>query len=165
MKRTRILLADDHAMICAGLAKLLEPYYEVVGSVEDGHALLKTSNALQPDVVVLDIGMPLLNGLDAARELKKRMPQIKLVFFTMEADSYIAAEAFRAGASAYLLKTSRPAEILKAVHDAVSGVSYVTPQIGRAIENIFIRDPRAEAPKQLTAANGKSCRCLRRVVP
>jgi DNA-binding NarL/FixJ family response regulator len=150
MKRTSILLADDHAMICAGLAKLLEPYYEVVGSVEDGHALLKTSNALKPDVVVLDIGMPLLNGLDAARELKKRMPQIKLVFFTMEADSYIAAEAFRAGASAYLLKTSRPAEILKAVHDAVSGVSYVTPQIGRAIENIFIRDPRAEAPKPLT---------------
>jgi DNA-binding NarL/FixJ family response regulator len=150
MKRTRILLADDHAMICAGLAKLLEPYYEVVGSVEDGHALLKTSNALKPDVVVLDIGMPLLNGLDAARELKKRMPQIKLVFFTMEADSYIAAEAFRAGASAYLLKTSQPAEILKAVHDAVSGVSYVTPQIGRAIENIFIRDPRAEAPKPLT---------------
>ena len=98
MKRTRILLADDHAMICAGLAKLLEPYYEVVGSVEDGHALLKTSNALKPDVVVLDIGMPLLNGLDAARELKKRMPQIKLVFLTMEADSYIAAEAFRAGA-------------------------------------------------------------------
>jgi len=150
MKRTRILLADDHAMICAGLARLLEPYYEVVGSVEDGHALLKTSNALKPDVVVLDIGMPLLNGLDAARELKKRMPQIKLVFFTMEADSYIAAEAYRAGASAYLLKTSRPAEILKAVHDAVSGVSYVTPQIGRAIENIFIRDPRAEAPKPLT---------------
>jgi DNA-binding NarL/FixJ family response regulator len=129
MGRTRILLADDHTMICAGLAKLLEPHYEVVGTVEDGRALLKAADALKPDVVVLDIGMPLLNGLDAARALKKTTPHIKLIFLTMEADSYIAAEA---------------------VHDAVRGVSYVTPQIGRAIENLFIRDPRAEAPKQLT---------------
>ena len=74
MGRTRILLADDHTMICAGLAKLLEPHYEVVGSVEDGRALLKAAEELKPDVVVLDIGMPLLNGLDAARELKKKMP-------------------------------------------------------------------------------------------
>ena len=159
MGRTRILLADDHTMICAGLAKLLEPHYEVVGSVEDGHALLKAADQLKPDVVVLDIGMPLLNGLDAARELKKRMPHIKLIFLTMEADSYIAAEAFRAGAAAYLLKTSRPAELLQAVHDAVRGVSYVTPQIGRAIENMFIRDPRARGaeaahrPPARSAAN------------
>jgi DNA-binding NarL/FixJ family response regulator len=150
MGRTRILLADDHTMICAGLAKLLEPYYDIVGSVEDGHALLKAANEFKPDVVLLDIGMPLLNGLDAARELRKRMPYIKLVFLTMESDSYIAAEAFRAGASAYLLKTSRPAELLQAVHDAVRGVTYVTPQIGRAMEDRLIRDPRALAPRQLT---------------
>ena len=150
MKKIRILLADDHAIVCAGLAKLLEPHYEVVGSVEDGRALLKAADELNPDVVVLDIGMPLLNGLDAARELRKRKPFIKLVFLTMETDSYIAAEAFRAGAAAYLLKTSRPNELLQAVHDAVSGVSYVTPQIGRAIENLFVRNPTAEAPKQLT---------------
>ena len=135
MKKIRILLADDHAIVCAGLAKLLQPHYEVVGSVEDGRALLKAADELNPDVVVLDIGMPLLNGLDAARELKKRKPFIKLIFLTMETDSYIAAEAFRAGAAAYLLKTSRPSELLQAVHDAVRGVSYVTPQIGRAIEN------------------------------
>jgi DNA-binding NarL/FixJ family response regulator len=141
MARTRILLADDHTMISAGLAKLLEPDYEVVGSVEDGRALLKAADALKPDVVVLD----------AARELKRKSPHIKLVFLTMETDAYIAAEAFRAGAAAYLLKTSRPTELLQAVHDAVRGISYVTPQIGRAIENMFIRDPRAQAPKQLTS--------------
>jgi len=137
-------------MICAGLAKLLEPHYEVVGSVEDGRALLKAAEELKPDVVLLDIGMPLMNGLDAARELKKRMPYIRMIFLTMESDSYIAAEAFRAGASAYLLKTSRPAELLQAVQDAVRGVSYVTPQIRRAMEDRFIRDPRGGAKKQLT---------------
>jgi DNA-binding NarL/FixJ family response regulator len=150
MRRTRILLADDHTMMCAGLAKLLEPHYEVVGSVEDGRALLKVADELKPDVVLLDIGMPLMNGLDAARELKKRMPYIKMIFLTMESDSYIAAEAFRAGASAYLLKTSQPTELLQAIHDAVRGVSYVTPQIGRAMEDRFIRDPRGGSKKQLT---------------
>jgi DNA-binding NarL/FixJ family response regulator len=151
MRRIRILLADDHTMVCAGLVKLLEPDYEVVGCVEDGVALLKAADALKPDVVLLDIGMPLLNGLDAARELRKRMPQVKLIFLTMESDSYVAAEAFRAGALAYLLKTSRPAELLQAIHDAVRGVSYVTPQIGRAMEDRFIRDPRAlDRPEQLT---------------
>jgi DNA-binding NarL/FixJ family response regulator len=138
-------------MICAGLAKLLEPHYEVVGCVEDGVALLKAADALKPDIVLLDIGMPFLNGLDAARELKKRMPHVKVIFLTMESDSYIAAEAFRAGALGYLLKTSLPAELLQAVHDAVRGVSYVTPQISRALEDRFIRDPRAlDRPEQLT---------------
>jgi DNA-binding NarL/FixJ family response regulator len=151
MGRTRILIADDHTMICAGVAKLLEPHYEVVGCVEDGVALLKAADALKPDIVLLDIGMPLLNGLDAARELKKRMPHVKVIFLTMESDSYIAAEAFRAGALGYLLKTSLPAELLQAVHDAVRGVSYVTPQISRALEDRFIRDPRAlDRPEQLT---------------
>ena len=151
MKQIRVLLADDHTMMCAGLAKLLEPYYEVVGSVEDGRALLKAADELKPDVVLLDIGMPLMNGLDAARELKKRMPYIKMIFLTMESDSYIAAEAFRAGALAYLLKTSKPTELLQAVQDAMRGISYVTPQIARAMADRFIRDPRGPAQKQLTS--------------
>ena len=132
-------------------ANLLEPHYDVVGCVEDGIALLKAAALLEPDVVLVDIGMPLLNGLDAARVLKKKMP-LKLIFLTMESDSYIAAEAFRAGAVAYLLKTSRPAELLQAVHDAARGVSYVTPQISRALEDSFVRDPRAlNRPGQLTS--------------
>ena len=152
MGRTRILLADDHTIVSAGLAKLLEPQYEIIGMVEDGRALLKAAGELKPDLVLLDIGMPLLNGLDAARELKKRMPQVKLIFLTMESDCYIAAEALRAGAAAYLLKTSAAAELLQAVRDAMRGVSYVSPQIGRAMEDRFIRDPRAlDRPSQLTS--------------
>jgi len=151
MGRTRILLADDHTMLCAGLTRLLEPRYEVVGSVQDGVALLKAADELKPDLVLMDIGMPLLNGLDAARELRKKMPWVKLVFLTMESDSYIAAEAFRAGVLAYLLKTSGPVELLQAIHDAMRGVSYVTPEIGRAMEERFIRDPRVlDRPNQLT---------------
>jgi len=151
MERTRILLADDHTMICASLTKLLEPYYEVVGNVEDGYALLKAADELKPDVVLIDIGMPLLNGLDAARELTKKLPHIKLIFLTMESDFYVAAEAFRAGASAYLLKTSQPSELIQAIHDAMRGVSYVAPEVSRAMEESFIRNPRAlDHPKQLT---------------
>jgi DNA-binding NarL/FixJ family response regulator len=143
MRRTRILLADDHTMIAAGLQKLLEPAYEVVGCVEDGRALLKAAARLKPDLVLLDVGMPLLNGLDAARELKKTMPGIKLIFLTMNTDSDIASEALRIGASAYLLKTSQPSELLQAIHDVVRGISYVTPQIIRAIKETFLRDPNA----------------------
>jgi DNA-binding NarL/FixJ family response regulator len=152
MRRTRILLADDHTMIAAGLQKLLESHYEVVGNVADGRALLKAAPELKPDVVLLDVGMPLLNGLDAARELRKKMPHVKLIFLTMNPDSDIASEAFRVGASAYLLKTSKPSELLQAVHDVVRGISYVTPQISRAMEERFIRDPKAlHRQKQLTA--------------
>lgn len=151
MTRTRILLADDHTMISAGFQKLLEPHYEVVGSVADGRALLKAAAELNPDVVLLDVGMPLLNGLDAARALKKTMPHVKLIFLTMNPDSDIAAEAFRAGASAYLLKNSQASELLQAIHDVVRGLSYVTPQISQAMEERFIRDPRsANRPKELT---------------
>ena len=158
MGRTRILLADDHPMICAGFRSLLEPHYEVVGCVEDGLALLKAVDELKPDLVLLDVGMPLLNGLDAARQLKKRMPRLKLIFLTMNLDSRIAAEALRAGASGYLLKTSRPSESLQAVHDVLSGLSYVTPEMSRALEESFIRDPNAlNRPKHLT---GRQCEVL-----
>jgi DNA-binding NarL/FixJ family response regulator len=151
MGRVRILLADDHEMVCAGFQKLLEPQYEVVGSVGDGRALLKAAAELKPDVVLVDLGMPLLNGLDAGRELKRRMPDIKLIFLTMNPDSDLAAEALRIGASGYLLKNSPASELLQAVHDAIRGISYVTPQIRRAREETFIRDPRAvNRPKHLT---------------
>jgi DNA-binding NarL/FixJ family response regulator len=143
MTRTRILLADDHTMICAGFQKLLEPEYEVVGSVGDGRALLKAAADLKPDLVLVDVGMPLLNGLDAGRELKKQLPGIKLIFLTMNPDPDVASEAFRIGASGYLLKNSREEELLQAVHDAVRGISYVTPQISHAMEQSFIRDPKS----------------------
>lgn len=152
MKRTRILLADDHAMVCAGLKKLLEPQYEVVGSVGDGRALLRAVAELKPDIVLVDIGMPLLNGLDAGRELKNLLPSVKLVFLTMNTDVDVAGEAFRAGASGYLLKNAPATELLRAVHEASRGMSYVAPEIRRAMEKSFIRDPRAaEHTKHLTS--------------
>jgi DNA-binding NarL/FixJ family response regulator len=152
MGRIRILLADDHTMFSAGLQKILEADHEVVGTVADGRALLKAARELNPDVVLLDVAMPMLNGLDAARELRKKMPHVKLIFLTMNSDSDIASEAFRIGASAYLLKTSKPTELLRAVHDAVKGVSYVTSQVSRAMEERFIRDPKAlHRQKQLTS--------------
>lgn len=150
MKRTRILLADDHAMICAGFQKLLEPQYEVVGSVGDGLALLKSAPELKPDLILLDVGMPLLNGLNAGRELRKLMPNVKLVFLTMNPDPDIAAEAFRIGASGYVLKSSEGVELLRAVHDALRGLTYITPQIAHIMEQNYIRDPRSLGRRDLS---------------
>ena len=151
MKRIRVLLADDHEICCAGFKKLLEPVYDVVGCVSDGRTLLKVATELKPDVVVVDIGMPLLNGLDAGRELKRRLPRTKLIFLTMNPDSELAAEALRAGASAYLLKTSHASELPKAIEHALKGISYVTPRVRKAMDEKYLRDPNAaDRPHQLT---------------
>jgi len=151
MRRASILLADDHEICCAGFKKLLEPEYDVVGCVGDGRTLLKAAQQLKPDVVVVDIGMPLLNGLDAGREIKRLLPHTKLIFLTMNPDSELAAEALRIGASAYLLKTSHASELPKAIEDALKGISYITPRVRRAMHEKYIRDPRAAArPHQLT---------------
>jgi DNA-binding NarL/FixJ family response regulator len=143
MQRITILLADDHTMFCAALQKLLEPEYEVVGCVKDGRALIKAATDLNPDVVLLDVGMPLLNGLDAGRELKKLLPRAKLIFLTMNPDPQVASEALRNGASGFLLKDSEAEELLLAIHNVIRGTSYVTPQVKRALEQSFIRDPRS----------------------
>jgi len=148
MKRVRILLADDHTLICSAFEKLLEPRYEVAGIVGDGHALLKAAVELRPDVVLLDITMPLLNGLDAGRELKKMMPAVKVIYLTMNTSSEFAGEALRAGASAYVLKNSKSSELLQAIDDALRGISFVSPQIRRAMEETFIRDPKAVARRK-----------------
>ena len=156
MKKARILLADDHAMICAGFQKLLEPEFEVAGSVGDGRALLKAAAELKPDLVLVDVGMPLLNGLDAGRELKKSFPGIKIIFLTMNHDTDVASEALRIGASGYLLKISQADELRQAVNNALKGISYVTPQMGHALEQRFIRDPHSlSRRKQLTADNAE----------
>jgi DNA-binding NarL/FixJ family response regulator len=148
MKRVRILLADDHTLICSAFEKLLEPRYEVAGIVGDGHALLKAAVELRPDVVLLDITMPLLNGLDAGRELKKMMPAVKVIYLTMNTSSEFAGEALRTGASAYVLKNSKSSELLQAIDDALRGISFVSPQIRRAMEETFIRDPKAVARRK-----------------
>jgi DNA-binding NarL/FixJ family response regulator len=119
--------------------------------VGDGRALLKAASGLKPDIVLVDIGMPLLNGLDAGRELKKLLPGVKLIYLTMNPDPDVASEAFRIGASGYLLKNSPEEELLRAVHDVVRGISYVAPQVRQEMEERFIRDPKAVSrPKHLT---------------
>ena len=139
--RRRVILADDHTLLLEAFEKLLEPDYMVVGAVSDGRALLSAAAELMPDVIVLDIAMPLLNGLDAARKLKKTMPKVKLIFLTMNEDPNVASEAFRAGASGYLLKTSASSELSKAIKEALCGRSYVTPAITQGMVESFIRQP------------------------
>lgn len=142
MKKPRLILADDHKLVLEAFRKLLEPHYDVVGTVSDGHALVESALLLKPDVVVVDVSMPLLNGLDAGRQLKQKLPRIKIVFVTMNYDPDLAAEAMRAGASAYLLKNSASSELFHAIEEALKGKSYITKQIASGLQEIFIRGPR-----------------------
>ena len=141
MKRPRVLLADDHRLLREAFAHLLEPSCEVVGAVGDGRALLEAAQELRPDIVVLDIAMPLLNGLDAARQLKGLMPEVRLIFLTVSEDPDLAAEAFRAGASGYLLKNSAASELFKAIQEVSQGRSYVTPLATQGLVGSLIREP------------------------
>jgi len=133
MKRPRVLLADDHTLVLDGLRKILEPECEVVGAVEDGRSLLAAAEQLKPDIILLDISMPLLNGVEAARRLRTAVPGAKVIFVTMHADATYVAEAFRAGASGYVLKRCASMELLNAIHQVLSGRAYVTPLIRKDI--------------------------------
>ena len=143
MGRVRMLLADDHTLICNLLRDLLEPEFEVVGCVSDGRELLKAVTSLRPEAVIVDIGMPFLNGLDAGRRLKQANPKIKLIYLTMNNNLEYAREALQAGASAFVLKNSRSSELLHAIRSALKGVSYMAPEIRRAMAETFVRDPKA----------------------
>jgi DNA-binding NarL/FixJ family response regulator len=139
----RVLLADDHAMLLGAFEKLLTPDCTIVGQVSDGRALLAAAQRLKPDLIVLDITMPGLNGLEAGRLLKQTLRSVKLVFLTMNEDPDLAAEAFRAGASAYLLKRSAPSELMIAIREVMRGRSYITPLIaGGLVGSLLSRDER-----------------------
>jgi DNA-binding NarL/FixJ family response regulator len=134
------------------LKELLEPTYEVVGLVTDGRALLKAAEKLRPDIIVLDIAMPQLNGLDAGRQLKGSMPRVKLIYMTMNEDPYLVGEAFRAGASAYLLKQAAGLELNRAIEAVLKGGSFVTPSVAKGLDDISMRDPKSrEIAPQPTA--------------
>jgi DNA-binding NarL/FixJ family response regulator len=124
-----VLLADDHALLLGAIDKLLDADCEIVGRAADGRALVALAETLKPDVIVLDISMPLLNGIEAGRQIKKKTPDVKLVFITMNEDPELAAEAFRSGASGYLLKSSAATELLTAIKEVTRGRSYVTPLV------------------------------------
>ena len=147
MTQPRVLLADDHAMVLAGLRKILEPEYDLVGTAGDGRELLELAASLKPDVVVVDISMPLLNGLDAVRQLKKTDSSVKVVFLTMHADVDFATEAFSAGASAYLLKHSAVEELPKANNEALQGRVYITPLVAKGVLSSLMDSP-APTPSQ-----------------
>jgi DNA-binding NarL/FixJ family response regulator len=142
MKRPRVLLADDHQMLADALESVLKPRFEVVGKVSDGRTLLEAAARLQPDVVVLDIAMPRLNGLDAGRQINKAFPKVKLIFMTMHNDPYLVGEAFRAGASAFLLKEGAASELTEAIDQALKGGTYITPSSAEGLATISLRNPK-----------------------
>ncbi len=151
MVRPRILIADDHTLVAEACKQLLEPRFAVIGVVADGRTLVKAADQLRPDVAVLDVGMPNLNGLDAAQQLKEKVPNVKIIVLTMNEDTDLASEALRRGASGYLLKTSAAGELAVAIESALRGVSYVTPRIAQKMMDNWVRDPRQGRGKTLTA--------------
>jgi DNA-binding NarL/FixJ family response regulator len=133
--RPRILIADDHALIAEALNKLLVKDFDVVAIVHDGRSLMLMAERAQPDVILVDIGMPLLNGLEAAQRIKRVLPNVKVIYVTINHDPSLVAEAFVRGASGYLSKTAAASELIAAIHFALSGERYVSPQLSAGFVN------------------------------
>jgi DNA-binding NarL/FixJ family response regulator len=150
MGRPRVLLADDHALLLGAFEKLLAGECDVVGQVSDGRALVAEAERLKPDLIVLDISMPLLNGLDAGRQIKQKLRDVKLIFLTMNEDADLAAEAFRSGASGYLLKRSAASELGTAIREVMQGRSYVTPLITEGLVGSLQRVNEQHPARELT---------------
>lgn len=146
MKRTRIILADDHALVMGAIKNLLEPEFEVVGTFTDGRALVAAAPALKPDVIILDIGMPHMNGLIAGTRLIETLPLVKLIYVTANEDHDLASEAFRLGAAGYLMKSSAAAELPLAVRQVVRGCSYVTPLLTNDMSGSFVHNLKRRRP-------------------
>ncbi len=159
MNRPKILLADDHTIVIEGLRRVLEAEFELVGAVADGRALLSAAEKLRPDVIVTDISMPLLNGLEAVRQLKKSGSRAKVIFLTMHADGSFAAEALRAGASGYLLKHSASEELVRAIREVLKGRSYVSPLIASDAIGNLMEGPDSLS-KELTSREGEVVRLV-----
>lgn len=138
MNKPSILLADDHTIVAEGLQSLLEGKFDFVGRVADGRALVEAAKRLTPTLIVADISMPLLNGLDAARILQRDGLRSKIIFLTMHSDSNLVAEAFRAGASGYLLKQSAGEELAQAIEQVLAGRAYITPLIASDLISFLV---------------------------
>ncbi len=140
--RPRILIADDHNLVAELCKTILEPEFDVIGTVSDGHALLRDALELKPDVIVLDIAMPVLNGLDAGRQVKEALHAVKLVYLTMNTDPELAVEAFHREASGYLLKTCAASEMVLTVRDILRGKTYLSPTLKEKVD--YLRWERKE---------------------
>jgi len=150
LTRARVLVADDHTLVAEGVRKLLEPHFDLLEIVENGRAVLEAAGNLHPEVILLDISMPLLNGIDAARQLSKMDPRAKILFLTMHADPAYVTEAFRAGASGYLLKRSAASELVFAIQEVLEGRTYVTPLVAKDMVSGLAPDATARAPSSST---------------
>lgn len=151
MKRTRVILADDHTLLLDAIKNLLEPEFEVVGTFADGHALVEAAPELRADVIVLDIGMPTMNGLNAGQRIKQILPKIKLIFLTMNLDPDLATEAIRLGASGYLVKTGAASELVNAIREVLSGKIYVTPLMAKnMVGSVANNLKKTKGPRKLT---------------
>ncbi|HJS66723.1 MAG TPA: response regulator transcription factor [Nitrospiraceae bacterium] len=149
MSKPRILIADDHALVIEGFRRILEERYELVGMAGDGYELLATAKTVQPDIVILDISMPLLNGIDTARQLKKISPTVKIIIVTMHAAADYVRAAFEAGALAYVLKGSAVEELALAIRAVLDGHSYITPLITKELVEVYL-STASEKPRDLT---------------
>jgi DNA-binding NarL/FixJ family response regulator len=150
MPRTRVLLADDHAVVAQGLEALLKDTFELVGIVHDGRALLEAAETLRPDVIVTDLSMPMLNGLDAIRQIRERRPNAKVIVLTMHRETQLAVDAFRAGASGYMLKVSPAEELITAIQQVAQGRAYVTTLLSKDLITLLLeaggQPPTGDSP-------------------
>ncbi|MFZ1009106.1 MAG: response regulator transcription factor [Candidatus Sulfotelmatobacter sp.] len=138
----RLVIADDHTLVAEACKKLLEVDYEIVATVGDGRSLVRVAAALRPHLIIVDVSMPLLNGLDAGQQIKELLPSVRLVYLTMNHDADLAAEAFRRGASGYLLKTCAASELAIAVREVLRGKSYLSPMIARDTVEFLLRQDK-----------------------
>jgi DNA-binding NarL/FixJ family response regulator len=142
--RIRILIADDHTLVAEGCVKLLESEFEILAIVRNGLELLQAAEKMKPDVIIADISMPLMNGLDACEQIKQKMKTVKIIYLTMNEDKDVAAEAFRRGAAGYLLKSSAAAELSVAVRTVIKSKSYVSPLITRDLVGLLLESDRKD---------------------
>jgi DNA-binding NarL/FixJ family response regulator len=150
-QRPRILLADDHTMLLDAFKRLLDRKCEIVGTAVDGRALIELAASTRPEIIVLDVSMPRLNGIDACRQLRRTMPELKFVFLTVNEDPDLAAEAIRLGASGYLLKSSATSELFTAIEHALTGKTYITPLITKGVPlSVFLRQATRPDSEKLT---------------
>ncbi len=140
MKRTRIILADDHTLITDAVKNLLEPDYEVVGTFPNGEELVARAKDLDPDIVILDVSMPSLNGLNAGSRLRTLLPKVKIIFLTMDEDLATVSEAFRSGANGYVLKTSAASELHAAIREVLRGGYFATPRLTEGMVGSFVQN-------------------------
>ncbi len=149
--RPRVVLADDHVMLLDAFRRLLEPQCEIVGTACDGRALIELALKANPEIIILDISMPLLNGMDACAQLRHKLPAVKFIFLTVNEDADVAAQAFELGASAFLLKSSASAELTRAIECALSGRTYITPLItGGKPLGVFLDEAAGPSAERLT---------------